>query len=470
MPSVDSQHSSPSYARRQALRHADASNSIRVLDSYPLSKYFDIAQRLLDAFQEAVDKRRLDEAYVYGLRFAAFSVEALPKHRDWRREKDYAQPKRRNAKQVEKVISMMEIIKQRMDAEELILQEKRRVEDDERQRQLDELKREAEQKALVRKKLLQENEMESRKKLETEQVKTVEQSAMAKLLAMQKQISEPLNGKGKDSTSSDAAKKVPTVDVSSRRPPQIEPNHPVSRPAAASPSINELVPVASSTSPSTSLAPSSKDTNNPRMTPRSSKEQQTIDLLETTMRAQEKRLEHIESFQIPTLIRLAKEYLQQGEGGRSTALKFVARKRSLERQVDIIKTAIFNMETQMFMLENAMEDRQVHKALDEASNAMKNLQQSIGGSEAQAIDLSDITSLLPNAMDLEDEETDKELLKELEEWISPDSRTIEANDNQDEISILTMPRIPTVAPSDSGTIPEKEATGSVSKLMRAVLG
>ena len=143
MPSINSTSHSPSYARRQALRQADVSNSIQVLDSYPLSKYFDIAQRLLDVFQEAVDKRRLDEAYVYGIRFAAFSVEALPKHTDWRREKnDYAQPKRRNAKQVEKVISMMEIIKQRMDAEELILQEKQRVEEEERRRQIQETKRE----------------------------------------------------------------------------------------------------------------------------------------------------------------------------------------------------------------------------------------------------------------------------------------------------------------------------------------
>ena len=139
---LSSSSSSPSEARRQALRRADVGNTIRVLDSYPLSKYFDISQRLLDAFQKSVDARRLDEAYVYGLRFAAFGVESLPKHKEWRSNTgSYSKQKRRNSQQVEKVISMMEIIKQRMDAEELILQEKRRVHEDEMRRKEEEQRR-----------------------------------------------------------------------------------------------------------------------------------------------------------------------------------------------------------------------------------------------------------------------------------------------------------------------------------------
>jgi hypothetical protein len=134
------------------------------------------------------------------------------------------------------------------------------------------------------------------------------------------------------------------------------------------------------------------------------------------------------------------------------------------------------METQKFMLENAMEDRHVQKALNEASNAMKRLQQSIGGSSAaQAIDLNDLTASLPMAMDLDQEETDGELLMELEQWMSPGAPTQDGQTsmNEDDISILSMPVIPAVVLSDKKALPvnpsEDEPRG-VGTLMRAVLG
>lgn len=778
-----------------------------------MSTYFDIAQRLLDVFQEALDGRRLDEAYVYGLRFATLSTEAMPKHKEWRRGKDYAQQKRRNSKQVEKVISMMEIIKQRMDAEEMIILEKRRREEEERDRQLQQARRDAEiaeqrkrekemetmkRLEMERKKLAEEaavakrdaqqaeqrkreKDLESRKRLEMEDKKLVEESAVAKLLAMQKKITEPAkkerkNGVGKQSdretttaspSSSTSTSMVPLPDeTKDKRIPQItskderkqelkktsskgifkvgkskktssgpvtsdQPNQTEKNPSAtvyaSSPLVvkssradkvissrqssnstlitppqdearneqvttrepkevgkqgrnksgskgtssfegetamtssppasnssrtntmidsrasssgvlkvssqdetrteqmtshnlkevrkqgrnksarkvnsssegetamisppssstmqmvpspneatNELTtlsepqevrktvrkkfwtkgrsssggetvmapnsslsaasvfhsldetksarttlsapkeelkqvskktemkgvltapeekkvppipprpspteekqvalvplsspPVRSSSSSSTPIVPSPDVARNERLTPRTEKEHRTIDMLVKTIAAQEHRVEQMENVQIPKLVRLAKEHLQQGEAGRATALKCMARKRTLEREVDTVKAAIFRMETQMFMLENAIEDRQAYKTLEEASNVMKSLQQSIGGRDAETVDLTDLSSLLPTSVDMEPEETEGELLEELEELMSPRPKK---QTSERDISILSMPKIPSTRPSENTFTPigqQEEDAWGVNKLMKAILG
>ena len=107
---------SPSAERRKALKEADAANELRVLDSCPLSKYIDIAGRLLDHFQDAVDGRRLDEAYVFGLRFANLCLSSLPQHPEWRSDTSKKSTKRLTS-QVRDVLCMMDVIKQRMDAD-----------------------------------------------------------------------------------------------------------------------------------------------------------------------------------------------------------------------------------------------------------------------------------------------------------------------------------------------------------------
>ena len=200
-----------------------------------------------------------------------------------------------------------------------------------------------------------------------------------------------------------------------------------------------------------------------KMTPRSSKEQKTIDLLESTIHLQEKRLVEIETKQIPALLRMAKEYLHREPKDRDSALKCAARKRSLERQMDVIKAAIFNMETQMFMLENAMEDRQVHKALEEASQAMKSLQQNAGASETSSVDLTDLAATL-----LDSEDDDEELMEELQGWISPEGakKRQAMNTEDDGVSILSMPNVPT---STAAQTSDNETSG-MGRLLKAVLG
>lgn len=453
---MSSNEDSPSYQRRQALREADAGNTIRVLDSYPLHKYFELSQRLLDAFQKSVDQRQMDEAYVYGMRFATFGIESLPKHKEWRKTSIYNKQKRRNAQQVDKVLAIMEIIKQRMDAEELVRQERIKAEEEEKQKQMKEKELQSKQEA---------KEKQERKEL-AEKIKSVEQSAMSKLMAMQQSISSSKVKVHASSTPQSSENHVdhavqPIPSKKEIKNAETETTVPAKPVELSSPS-NQVLEVA----PVPATTPSKESSSMMRtMTPRTSKEQRTIDMLQDAIRSQEKRLDEIENTQIPALVRLAKQYLQEQEGNRQAALKCVAHKRSLERQVDVIKAAIFNMETQMFMLENAMEDRQVQKALTEAAQAMKGLQESVGIDETSMTDLADLTSTLP-VMSIEHQDNDEELLEELQEWITPTEKEVGGIKKEEDLSHITMPAVPNTSIGSN-----KEASNtSIDRLLKAILG
>ena len=107
---------SPSFARRRALREVDEGNQTRVIDSYPLSKYMVISQRLFGYFQKSFEQLNLDEAYVYGMRFAQLGLTELPKHREWATAVKETQENLRS--QVAEVLSRLETIKRRMDEDE----------------------------------------------------------------------------------------------------------------------------------------------------------------------------------------------------------------------------------------------------------------------------------------------------------------------------------------------------------------
>lgn len=507
---------SPSANRRKALREADRGNAQRVLDSYPLARYFDMSERLLDAFQKAVDGRRLDEAYIYGLRFAAFGVEALPKHKDWKLPM-YTKDKKRNAMQVDKVISMIEIITQRMDAEELVLQqerkrimmeeEKRRAEEEERERLAAEEAVEKQRKQLEELRRKEREESVSRKK------KTTQESALAKLQAMQKKISakqqqQPTvtptihnikeevaekEATGKPAASSKSSKipvEKPAVE-SKRLETETSPKVEVSSKEQGSfviadsnnnsHAIDPLTTTTETHSESATTPAKSKSTtreevaNTVAITPRSAKEQGTIDMLQKAISAQEQRIDTIETIQIPALLKAAKGHLHGAEPNRKAALKCLKQKKTLLRQADILKTAIFNMETQMFMLENAMESRQVQRALEDASTAMKGLQQSVGTD----VDLSDLSSSMPINLLEENLEDDDELLAELQEWLEPEkaknSKNAQSIVPDDDISILSLPTVPPSTTLDndissSEAVPQTNEGSTIGNLLKAVLG
>ncbi|KAI2512568.1 hypothetical protein MHU86_1787 [Fragilaria crotonensis] len=118
---------SPSAARRKALREADKANIVNVIGTYPIEKYYAVTDRLLQQFLQSLDDRRLDDAYVYGIRFASFSIDSLPTHKNYR-QKDPLQVSLRikNARQVDQVLKKLESVTARMDAEELVAQQQRK--------------------------------------------------------------------------------------------------------------------------------------------------------------------------------------------------------------------------------------------------------------------------------------------------------------------------------------------------------
>ena len=144
----------------------------------------------------------------------------------------------------------------------------------------------------------------------------------------------------------------------------------------------------------------------------------------------------------------------------------MAHKKRLERESDTIKAAIFNMETQQFMLENILEDRHVKKAMDDAAKAMESLHQAVGGDPSLvATDITDISSSTTSSPSVHVEDLDDEdLMAELEEWLAPEKskkprasttrrqsseqlevlvkEAEEQQQDDDEVSILTLPSIP----------------------------
>jgi len=602
---------SPSAGRRKALKEADSPNQeLRVFESYPIAKYFDISDRLLDHFQNAVYKRRLDEAYVFGLRFANLGL-CLPQHPEWKSNTNSKGGKRLTS-QIEDVLCMMDVIKQRMDAEELMkikartiareVKEAQKRETEEFQKQQVELERQRErQKCNVLEKEREEfyAQQRSQRKKEIEQInnvakktetkkKEIEQSAMDKLFAMQTQMStdhahksedrkktsvasiktiiqnskgvkkKEKKGtigkwlkKGENSTMASLSNLSPSEDrdgltkalVTMKEGEKITPDHSCLlelkqnqqntsveknetkvNPSSDSTSIttksksilnstveidsdnaNMEQPLLSTTSDkkigekcqlsqnkkfpevsSFSLLPSSTEvlmvtttttTNSTKnsmiaaqQTPKSRKEKATIDKLQRAISLQEDRLEEIEGTQIPFLLHAAKSSLKRKN--KKEALQCLGHKKRLERHTDVIKAAVFNMETQMFMLESALEDRYVKMALDEAQAAIDGYQQSIGDQKTIMIDLTNMNASLPE-LEVGDD-TDEELMEELEEWLSPAEKKKSRermNDfvDDEDVSLLSMPIFLQAAPVDTPTAPLEIFSTSVERVINAVM-
>eukprot|EP00751_Fragilariopsis_kerguelensis_P030628 CAMPEP_0170918676 /NCGR_PEP_ID=MMETSP0735-20130129/8130_1 /TAXON_ID=186038 /ORGANISM="Fragilariopsis kerguelensis, Strain L26-C5" /LENGTH=608 /DNA_ID=CAMNT_0011317211 /DNA_START=52 /DNA_END=1879 /DNA_ORIENTATION=- len=598
VPVVDSivSSSSPSAGRRKALKEADSANQeLRVFESYPLAKYFDISGRLLDHFQDAVYKRRLDEAYVFGLRFANLGL-CLPQHPEWKSNTNSKGVKRLTS-QVEDVLCMMDVIKQRMDAEELMKikagtiareemedqkreTEERRTQQVEMERQRERQKRNAlekereefyaQQRSQKKKEIEQMNNLAKKKDTFTRK-KEIYQKEREKRINQEMVVNEKteLNRKkGENSTTAslsnlspsedkdDASTKASAALVTMKEGEKITSEHSCLLEIKQKQLLRQVNlqnmfgeknetktnPSSDSTSPTTqsksisnstaeidsnnadmeqqflsttsdkkireqyqlsqnenflkassySLLPSSTEammgtttttattttiTNSTKnsmiaaqQTPESRKEKTTIDNLQRAISLQEDRLEEIEGTQIPSLLHAAKTSLK-GKNKRK-ALQCLGHKKRLERQTDVIKAAVFNMETQMFMLESAMEEEYVKKALDEAQAAITGYQQSIGDPKAIMIDLTNMNASLPE-LEVGDD-TDEELMKELEEWLSPAEKKKSRERMKDfvddeDVSLLSMPIFLQAVPMDTPTAPLEIFSTSVERVINAVM-
>jgi hypothetical protein len=151
---------------------------VQVSNFFPLERYYEAADKVLQSFEKAYSEQRLDDAYVLGKRYARYSLESLPQH-DYFRSSKYAVKRRDNDQHVQRVLQKLEQVALWMDAEEaqrekLRLERRRRLEQ-ERVRQ-----QEAIEKARYQE-LEQRIAMQQKKSSRSVSESSVKESALSKL-------------------------------------------------------------------------------------------------------------------------------------------------------------------------------------------------------------------------------------------------------------------------------------------------
>lgn len=92
----------------------------------PIERYYAVADKVLNKFNAAYencgggDSAALNDAYVFGKRFATFSFDGLPHHEYYQLKKtDIAAMRKKNRRDASKVISLLEDVVKLMDEDEL---------------------------------------------------------------------------------------------------------------------------------------------------------------------------------------------------------------------------------------------------------------------------------------------------------------------------------------------------------------
>jgi len=233
----------------------------------------------------------------------------------------------------------------------------------------------------------------------------------------------------------------------------------------------------------TNSATSLNDTTETAEVAINEEERKTIRLLRKTIEQHEDRLVQIEHVQIPMLIQQAKSYLalnnsinnkdgnknktsapsksertRRMKSNRKEALRCMARKKRLEEAMEVSKGAIFQMETQVLLLESAMEDREVAKVMEEATQTMEALQQqqrhsSSSSTTVQYENEDELTQVLQDVSDRVEEDLwldEEELLREL--TLEEDEGEAGRNHNNDLLngneSILSLPSVASYSVTD----------------------
>lgn len=112
--------SRPSDKRRQMLKTKDANKFQPVSNLTPIERYYDVAEKLKQMFEKNFSEQRLNDAYVYGMRFSKFSAHGLSQHDYYNAPKPELQMlKKKNQKDLREVIDALEEVAQLMDLEEL---------------------------------------------------------------------------------------------------------------------------------------------------------------------------------------------------------------------------------------------------------------------------------------------------------------------------------------------------------------
>lgn len=130
------------YDRRQQLREA-GDGVPTVSNFFPIERYYDASDKVLESFETAFEARQLDNAYVYGRRYSTFYVKGIVKH-DYYRSQNSERRRNQANKRVDDVLTKLELVSEWIDAEELEKEKKRKAliqrqkeEREKRQRELD---------------------------------------------------------------------------------------------------------------------------------------------------------------------------------------------------------------------------------------------------------------------------------------------------------------------------------------------
>lgn len=113
----------PSDLRRAKLKEIEAHYiTPKLSNMIAINRYYIMASKILDKFKDAVAANDLDNAYVFGIRFAKFSTEGLPTHDYYNSKlasKELKALKKQNQTDLMYVIETLEHIVEMMDFEEL---------------------------------------------------------------------------------------------------------------------------------------------------------------------------------------------------------------------------------------------------------------------------------------------------------------------------------------------------------------
>jgi hypothetical protein len=185
----------PSSARRKQLREADLSAGTipMVSNFFPLERYYEASDKVLDSFVTAFEQRRLDEAFVYGMRYCTFCVEGIVKH-DYYRSSTFERRRSETTGRVQLVLTKLEQVADWMDAEETLRDEQRKAI----------LKKQQEERVRRQRQQEQRRMEEWQKRIEQQQQSsavtsvasssaagTIEESALAKLQRLSQPLAPP---------------------------------------------------------------------------------------------------------------------------------------------------------------------------------------------------------------------------------------------------------------------------------------
>lgn len=108
----------PSRARRNSLLEGEeGSQGFAVSSFFPITRYYDAAEKVLGAFEEAYANQDLDSAFVFGKRYCTFVVQGIPQH-NYYMKASYADLRRKYTNDAQVVMKFLEQIKDKMDIEE----------------------------------------------------------------------------------------------------------------------------------------------------------------------------------------------------------------------------------------------------------------------------------------------------------------------------------------------------------------